>query len=881
MADAVVRGRLTIYLGAAPGVGKTFAMLERAQALRRSGLEVLIGVVLTHGREETAALLAGLAVLPPRISTEQGVPLAEFDLAAALSRKPAVVVLDELAHSNAPGSRHAKRWQDAEELLAAGIEVLTTLNVQHIESQREPVARLTGVDVRERVPDLVLERADAIELVDLPSEELIARLHAGKVYLGDGADRALHGFFTPENLVGLRELALRYVTGRVQARRDADGLAPGRSPAERLLVAIGPSPTSARLVRAAKRMADATGATWMAVHAETPASLHLDASARIRVGEHLRLAESLGGQTLTVGGDDAAHALIEAARRHGVRRILVGKPVNGRLWDLWRGSLVHDLVRLSGDVEVLAISGDGGPVPMPEEVGRKNRGVHLGSWLVAVGTIAVVAVLVLPLRQIFDPVVLTLPFLLAIVGVGLFGRHGPVLLATIAGVVVFDLLCVPPYGSLAVGNSQYLLTFLGMLVVGVVIAHLVARLRRQSDQALDEAEGATGLHRLGSALAGTRGIAALIATAAEQTGELLDCRAIVLISEATNPPSPAQEAILHGADGSVAPTDLAVAQWVLRQGQPAGLGTDTLPAASGLHLPLLTAGGPVGVLVLTGIAAPRTRDPAWRRLAEASARLTALAIGCERLHDQAAEARARAADERLRSTILAGVSHDLRTPLTAIAGLAQQLADDPDAERRRTAMTIAEQAERLSTTVRNLLELTRLGSGQMRPRRVALAAEDAIAAAVAAVRPRLGDRTIDIDAADCPALSADESLLHTALVNLIDNAVVHAPGSPITIRAYSDPERAYSGPVRADAGQDRATIITVADRGPGVLPEDRERIFAAWQRGRGATPGGAGLGLALVRAVATAHGGTIAVTDRVGGGAVFVLSLPSHDQAGP
>lgn len=869
MDHAAGRGRLTIHLGAAPGVGKTYAMLERAQALRRQGVAVVVGVALTHGRSETAALLDGLEILPERRVEDQGAVLAEFDLAAALKRRPTLLLLDELAHSNAPGSRHAKRWQDAEDLLGAGIDVLTTLNVQHIESLREPVARLTGVEIRERVPDRVLERADAIELVDLPSEELLARLRDGKVYLGEGAQRALQGFFTAENLAGLRELALRYVAGRVQARQAAGGLAPGRQPAERLLVAIGPSPTSARLIRAAKRMADATGATWVAVHAETAASLHLDAAARARIGEHLRLADSLGAQTLTVGGDDPADALIEATRRQGARRILVGKPARGHLRDLWRGSLVHDLIRRSGDLEVLAISGDGEPGGGTRTV--PAAGPHgTGRWwhgLVAVGAVAIAIAVALPLRHDLEPANLTLPFLLTVVGVALLGQRGLVILATVLSVAAFDVLCVPPYGSFAVSDAEYLLTFAGMLVVGLTIAHLVARLRRQADHALAEAEGAMALHRLGGALAATRGQEALVELSRRIGGEILGCRVDILVTDAPGSASLTAEAVRSLADdaGGIGATELAVAQWVATHGQPAGRGTDTLPAALGLHLPLTVGTGVVGVLVLTGIADGCGGDPAWRRLAEAIGRLVALAVDCERLAEQASDERAKAGQERLRATLLAGVSHDLRTPLTAISGLAQQLAEDPDPERRRTALTIAGQADRLAATVRNLLELTRLGSGAVRLRRVPLAAEDAIAAAVATVDDRRGGRPIHIRADGDLAIAADENLIHSVLVNLLDNALIHGAG-PITIAA-------------APATRSGFVAISISDAGPGVPPEDRERIFAPWQRGRGAAPGGAGLGLALVRAIIHAHGGEVLVDGGPGHGATFTCTVPRHADA--
>jgi two-component system sensor histidine kinase KdpD len=525
---------------------------------------------------------------------------------------------------------------------------------------------------------------------------------------------------------------------------------------------------------------------------------------------------------------------------------------------------VHDLLRVSGDIEVLAIAGDGAASEAtlePVAAAARDRGAVV-AWSAALIAVGLAVLVALPLRPHLEPANLTLPFLLAVVSIALLGRRGPVILTTVLGVVIFDLVCVPPYGSFAVSDTEYLLTFTGMLVVGLTIAHLVARLRRQIDQALDEAEGAAALHRLGSGLATTRGLDQVVHTAATLTGDILGCRATVLVTDAPGSSSLSQEALLRLADDTdaITPADLAVAQWVARNGQPAGLGTDTLPAAAGLHLPLAITGGATGVLVLAGLSATRSRDPAWRRLAEAAARLTALAIGCERLYLQAAESQQQADHAQLRATLLAGVSHDLRTPLTAISGLAQQLADDPDPERRQTALTIAEQAERLATTVRNLLDLTRLGSGSVRPRRVALAAEDAIATAIASVRPRAHGRTFTVTADDCPAVAADETLLHTALVNLLDNALVHTSG-PIEVAAQAVPQ---------------GIAITVADRGPGIPPAERERIFEAWQRGTGAVPGGAGLGLALVRAIAQAHGGRIEVEDRAGGGAVFRLTMPRH-----
>lgn len=848
MATDVGRGRLTVWLGAAPGVGKTCAMLERAQALRRNGVDVAIAVALTHGRAGTTALLDGLE----RLSAT-----GEFDLDEALARKPAVLVVDELAHANPEGARHAKRWQDVEELLDAGIDVLTTLNVQHVESRREVVARLTGIDVRERVPDAVLASADAIELVDLPTAALLERLRAGQVYGGDGADRALAGFFTPTNLDGLRELALRMVAERVGA---AAGIAPGRRPAERLLVAIGPSPSSAGLVRAAKRMADATGATWLAVSAETPDSLRLSPVDRARIAEHLRLAAALGAETATVSGDDAPGALIEAAVRSGARRLIVGKPAHGRLRDLWRGSLVHDLIRRSGGLEVLAITGEAEGSAPPEAPAAAPSPMR--AWAAAIIAVAAATAVALPLRPHLEPANLAIPFLLAVVVTALAGRHGPTAWATVLGVLIFDLSCVQPYWSFTVADAEYLLTFAGMAAVGAVVTGLVARQRAQADGALAQAAAAEGLRRLGAGLAANRGVERLAQEAEARCVELLGCRVTVLVTD--RPGSTALTAAAAALLGDERPglplADLAVAQWVAAHGAAAGQGTTTLPGAAGLHLPLAASGGTVGVLALHGLDAVRASDLAWRRAAEAASRLIALAIECDRLDAAARDARGAVDAERVRSTLLAGVSHDLRTPLTAIAGLAHQLGGEAEpVDRRGLAAAIATEAERLARLVRNLLDLTRLSSGAVRPRRVELASEDAIAAAVAVVRPRLAGRPVTVRVADgCPALCVDETLLHTALVNLLDNAAVHAPGAePIEIAA-----QAMGGGME----------FTVADRGPGIAQADRARLLEPFQRG--ASSSGAGLGLAIVRTIAVLHGGTLALAARPGGGTIATMRLP-------
>lgn len=851
------RGRLKIFLGYAPGVGKTYTMLEAAQARQRAGDDVLIGVVLTHGRAETAERMAGLALLPPLMLMHGGTSIEEFDLAAALARKPTLVVVDELAHTNAPGARHARRWQDVDDLLAAGIDVATTLNVQHVESVHDVVQRLTGVDVRERVPDHVLDGADEIELVDLPPAELRERLRAGKVYRGDAAERALGGFFVAGNLAGLRELALRLVADRV-------GGAVGRiTDAGKLLVCIGPSPFSARLLRATRRMAARLHVGWVALHVQTPAYAALDAAGRERIARHLRLAERLGAEVHTVAGDALAPTIVTAARRLGVARIIVGKPVAPRWRDLLFGSLVFDLVRASGDIDVYVINGAGEADADPERIVSARQRTDIAGVAIAIAAVIAATAVCWLLHGWLDPANLAMIYLLAVIAVAFRGQRVAAVVASVLGVIAFDFLFVVPVFSFTVADGQYLLTFIGMLFVGLAISTLSARLRAQAEAAVAQAASAQALHRVGADLATTRGTAALVAIATARCRELLGVPVVILPTDQSGADSIAAAAaeLVHGDHPDLPPGELAVAQWVVTHGEPAGAGTETLPRAAGLHVPLCGSGGIIGVLCCIGGG---TADPERLRLIESLAALIGLAIECDRLAQAAQDARLIADAERLRSTLLSSVSHDLRTPLAAIVGSASTLLDTsalPRERQRALVEGIAAEADRLGRLVANLLEATRLSSGAVRLNRVALVVEDLVGTAVAAVRDQLATHPLEIILpADLPAISGDEVLLQSALVNLLDNAAKHtAPDTPITISAIVHDDRLQ---------------LSIADRGAGLAAGDEQRIFGRFQRGRTTETRGVGLGLAIVQGVAEAHGGTITAANRAGGGAVFTLDLP-------
>lgn len=861
-------GRLKIFLGAAPGVGKTFTMLEQAHARRRAGGDVVVGVVETHGRTETAAQLAGLPLLPRRRVDQRGVTLHEFDLDGALARQPALLLVDELAHDNAPGSRHLKRWQDLLELLDAGIDVFTTLNVQHVESVHDVVQQLTGVDVRERVPDELIERADEIELVDLPTDELLERLRAGRIYAGEGAVRAAAGFFQAATLAGLRELALRLVADRVRATAPAPTR---RATGGKLLVGIGASPFAPRLLRTAKRFADALGCEWLAVHvAASPGHAASDGEQR-RLGNHLRLAESLGAEVHTLPGRDVADELLACARRLDVRWIVVGKPLAASLARRFTPPLADELLRRSGAIDVIAVNGAASDEPEPEAAPRRRRD-PLG-WLLAVVAIGAATGASALLRGVLAPVNLCLIYLLAVMAVAFRGARGPAAFASLLGVALFDLFFVPPYGTFTVADSQYVLTFLAMLCVGLFVSTQAARLRATRDGALREAERSAALHRLSEELAARRGVAELCAAAQRRGEEALGVPVRVLVLGARSGAPALEEPVREATRAPLADAEFAVARWVADHGEPAGAGTATLPGAAGLHLPLSGKGGVVGVLIAEGLPAERFAEPQERRFLESIGRALGMALEVERLAERASAAAVEAASERLRSALLASVSHDLRTPLQVIVGSATALAEaqallDP-ATRAELAQGIADEAERMGQTVTNLLDVTRLEGGAAALRKQPHDVEDLFGTALAALERRLAGRPTEVVVApDFPAVAVDPVLFQSVLVNLIDNAIHYTPsGTPITLAAVP-----LDGGARVE--------LSVADRGPGLAADEQESVFEKFTRGTArAASRGVGLGLTIARRIVEAHGGTIRARARLGGGAEFAVVLPAAPPA--
>ncbi|WP_242336390.1 MULTISPECIES: sensor histidine kinase [Anaeromyxobacter] len=864
------RTRFKIFFGFAPGVGKTYRMLQVARDLEAEGVDVVIGAIETHGRYDTAGLMLGLEMLPRRALPYRGRVLEEFDLDAALARRPRILLLDELAHTNAPGSRHAKRWQDVVELLDAGVEVYTTLNVQHVESLNDVVEQITHVPVRETVPDSILERADEVEIVDVAPEELLQRLREGKVYLPEQAERAREHFFQRGNLLALRELALRRMAERVDSDvleyRAEHGVDVPWPTAERVLVCVGPAPDSARLVRAARRIAAGLRAPWVAASVQASGRPPLGDEDRERLEAHLRLAESLGAEVARLTGVGVPDAILEFARRRNVTRIVLGKPRHPRWRDRLRGSLLDDIIRGSGDIEVTVLAG--GADEDHERVSAVQRAPARGAgYLRALVVIALTTAVARAARALLGVPDVEMLFLLGVMIAALTtGRRASVLAAALA-VVSYDFFFVPPPYTLNVSDARYLLTFVMLFGVSVVIGTLTLRLREQQAAAVGRERRTSALYgisrELGAAL-DDEGVAAVCARA---IAEAFDVEVVFLRVRGDGDLS---DLAAVPREAALSPSERAVAQWVAAHGQPAGRGTDTLPGEPVICAPVRAWGDVLAVLALR-TEGERGLGAEQHTLLEALARQVALALDRVRLAAEARQAALRAKTEELRSGLLSSVSHDLRTPLAAITGAASTLRAEAEldaATRRDLTDAICEEAERLERLVANLLDMTRLDSGTVEPKREWVPLVEVIGGALTRLERRLAGRPVTTTLPDdLPLVSIDPVLLEQLFRNLLENAAKYTPpGSPLDIRAERD-----GGTLSVD----------VADRGPGIPSGDEERIFERFHRGAHAGVRGVGLGLPIARAIAQVHGGRLVAANRPGGGAVFRLTLPLPSERPP
>jgi two-component system sensor histidine kinase KdpD len=857
------RGHLKVFFGAAPGVGKTYAMLEAARARAREGADVVVGVVETHGRPETAVLLEGVPALPRRPLEYRGITLMEFDLDAALARRPGLLLVDELAHTNAPGCRHPKRWQDVEELLAAGIDVFTTLNVQHIESLNDVVAQITGVTVRETLPDSVFDGADEIELADLSADDLLTRLRQGKVYMAEQAATAIERFFRKGNLIALRELTLRRAAERVDAQMRgymrAAGIRETWAAADRLLVCIGPNPQGARLVRAGKRMATGLKCAWEAVYVELPGQAVSDADRQALVA-NLQLAESLGAVTATLSGPGAAAEILAFARERNVTKIVVGKPTHPRWRDKLYGSMLDQLVRGSGDVDVYVITGEAEEGRARVVARRSSLAEYAWAALIVLG-FSGLAALAFRFFSVTDVAVVYL------LGVGLvasrYGR-GPSVLAALLSIAGFDFFFVPPYYTFAVSDIRYLLTFAVMLVVALVISALTLRLRAQAETARERERHTAVLLAMSRDLAATRGRAEVVGAASRHLANSLGARVQILLPDEIGrleipvgvPPAfPLDE------------KERSVAQWAFEHGRPAGAGTDTLPASQAQYLPLAGSSGPVGVAGVRAEDPRRLLPPGTQRLLEALAGQAALALERVLLVERAQREQVEAEAERLRTALLSSLSHDMRTPLGAITGAASSLLEDrgalADTARHDLLKTILEESQRMNRLIGNLLDMIRVETGVLEVQRDWQPLEEIVGVALIRIEERLKDHPVEVKLPpDLPLLHIDGLLIEQVFVNLLENAAKYTPaGSPIEISANA---------------RDGAVVVDVADRGPGIPAGEAEKVFDKFYRVPAASggTGGVGLGLTICRGIITAHGGRIWAENRAGGGALFRFTLP-------
>jgi two-component system sensor histidine kinase KdpD len=864
---AVGRGRLKIFFGAVAGVGKTFAMLEAARLRRREGVDVVVGYIETHRRRETEALLQDLELLPRRHLQYRSVLLEEFDLDAALARRPQLILVDELAHTNAEGSRHARRWQDVQELLAAGIDVYTTLNVQHLESLNDVVARITHVQVRETVPDAVIERADEVELVDLPPEELLKRLREGKVYIAPQAQRAIDYFFRKGNLIALRQLALRTVAERVDAQmrtyRSAHGVAETWPVAERIVVGVGPSPSARQVVRATRRLADRLDAEWTAVFIETPGYASWSAADRDRVWQTLRLAEELGGHTASVSGANAGELLVWA-RAHNATKIVVGKPSRRDWRERLFGSSIDSVIHQSGDVDVYVISGE-------EEQGTvPARALHepsppLRSWLGAAGVVAAATVLALLLRDRVDLSTLIMLYLLAVVVVATRFERRVALAASAASVAALDFFCVPPYYTFAVSDTRHFPLFAVMLLVAMVISTLTARLRRQAGASLQRERRSAALYEMSRELARAPDSRLVVEAGARHVAETFESAVAILLPDpfgTLKPLATVGEVPMEDAN------ETAVARWVQHNSRSAGLGTDTLPSARAMYLPLVVSGTVTGVLAVRPAQPTRFRDPEQVHLLETFANLIASAIERTRLAAESRRVEQSLELSRLRSEFVNTASHQLRAPLRSVALqlelLHAELADRLPPAELEPLETARETTARLMTLAGELLDLARLEAGAVELHKQALSVREIIQPAVAELRPLADQGGLDlgIEIPDgLPDVSADAAHVGAVVTNLLANAIRHTPpGGTVVVSAD-------------DMGE--FVQVSVADNGAGIPLEEQAGLFERFTRvsvARG--EGGSGLGLAIAREIVRAHGGTIWVDSGPGPGSVFSFTLP-------
>ena len=872
-------GRLKIFLGAAPGVGKTFEMLSEARAAKTAGRDVVVGVVETHGRAETEALLQGLEVLPRRPAAKGGRAFDEMDLDALIARRPELALVDELAHTNAEGSRHAKRWSDVEELLGEGVDVWTTMNIQHVESLNDIVAQITRIRVRETVPDSIIDRADDIELIDITPDDLIARLKDGKIYLPKTAERATAHYFSQGNLTALRELALRRTAQRVDAQlvthMRANAIAGPWAAGERVMVCVQDGAQAANLVRAAKRMADRLQAPWLAVHVELPGGRRSSEQDHDGVAQALRLAERLGGEAIIQPAvrREIVDDILTLARERNVTQIMVGKPKRARWLRLFRDTVTGEIVDRSGAIGVhIVAGGETGAASSSAPALREDAATPAAFGAALLATVVALG-LGLALVPWIGVETIDLLFLTAVVVVAVRFGLWPSLVAVAAGSLAYNFFFLPPTYTFTVASPTNVSALLLFTVVALVVSNLAALVNRQAAAARRRARTTEALYSFSRKLAGVTTLDDALWATAYQIASMLNVRVVLLLPEPTGERLEIEAS--YPPEDRLDAADLAAAKWTFENNTPAGRGADTLPGAKRLFLPLRTARGPVGVIGVDRDAPGALFNPEQKRLMDALADQAAIAIERVNLVADIAVAERAAETDRLRQALLTSISHDLRTPLSSIMGASSTLRDFrallDDRATDELLATIGEESERLNRFIANLLDMTRLESGALEPNIGPHDVSELVGAALKRAAPVLADRRVEVELApDLPMAKVDPVLFDHTLFNLLDNAAKYAD-APAGIT------------IRATRGRRDGVVIEVMDEGPGIPVDQLERVFDKFHRVAKAdrVRAGTGLGLAICRGFVEAMGGTIVATNRADRpGAVFAVTLPGHASPG-
>jgi two-component system sensor histidine kinase KdpD len=868
-----LRGKLKIFLGYVAGVGKTYAMLEAAHQRKEEGVDVIVGYVETHGRKETEELSQGLEILARKEIDYRGMKMFDMDLDAILKRRPQLVLVDELAHSNVPGMRHVKRYQDVQEILAAGIDVYTTVNIQHLESLKDVIRQITGVSVRETVPDRVVDEAYEIEVIDLPTDELLNRLRDGKVYVTEQAARALDKFFRKGNLTALRELSLRRAAERVDDQmlsymQDKDIQGPWPA-GERILVCISSHPMGDRLIRTGCRLATDLNAEWYVVFVETPGHMRMAPQNKFRVSQNQKLAQELGARVENIAAESVADSVIEFARKHNVSKIVVGKPLRPRLSEFFGGSIVDRIIRGSGSIDVYVVSeGDEKHQKTSQSLLSSPFQPHrpLGRYLISTILVILMTLLGFPLHGRLDPTNLVMLYLLAVVFSGLFLGRGPSILASFLSVLAFDFFFVEPRFTFTVYDTQYLLTFAGLLLVGLIISNSASLLRDQVDALRRRQVQSQQLNNLSRDLTASVTLEQVLETIIRNLGDLLNQDTVILLPENGKLMAKAST-----PGFSINESEVAVADWSFKNSQEAGRDTNTLPASPVRFIPLITSHGTVGILGTRLGEGAELESEDRQVFLEGVVNLAAIAIERSSLAEKAAQAEMLRTTEKLQNALINSISHELRTPLATVTGVLSGLMEadsnqpinqfDP-VTRLELIQSAYKQAGRLNHLVENLLDMTRLESGTLRLVKEPTDIQDLIGAVTVRMADELSDHPIKTEIPeDLPAVPLDSVLIAQVLENLLDNAGKYSPsGKSITIQIC----------LREDAIE-----IAVRDDGLGIPSEDLERVFDKFFRvQRKEQVAGTGLGLSICKGIIEAHGGRIWATNNSKRGVSVAFTLP-------